>query len=203
LACSTVQRLELYQLLVEKYPDNLIVEDAWGATPLLYAIWGDALSEIIHFLINSYQSLYPAHEFDWNGMLITLGRANAPKRVIQNLLDTRHILSPGYNIDWRQVLVELERATSTTESSASSATFCFLVRCSIATRIKSIGVKHLRDSMADDWKGAEYKFIRHIWRTETLAKLEYYESEYCKLKEMTSILELALWKARISTMDDD
>ena len=36
LACSTIQCLELYQLIVDKYPANLIVEDAWGATPLLY-----------------------------------------------------------------------------------------------------------------------------------------------------------------------
>jgi hypothetical protein len=28
LACSTVQCLELYQLMVENYPENLIVEDA-------------------------------------------------------------------------------------------------------------------------------------------------------------------------------
>jgi len=41
LACSTVQCLEVYQLIVEKYPENLIVEDAWGTLPLLYAIWGD------------------------------------------------------------------------------------------------------------------------------------------------------------------
>jgi len=79
----------------------LIVEDAWGAVPLLYAVWGDAPSEIIQFLVNSYQSLYPNHEFDWNDMVITLGRANASKAVIRNLL--RHLqptLSPEYIIGW-------------------------------------------------------------------------------------------------------
>ena len=63
--------------MVIKYPNNLIIEDAWGATPLLYAIWGDAPSEIVELLVKSYQSLYPNHEFDWNDMVITLGRANA------------------------------------------------------------------------------------------------------------------------------
>ena len=38
LACSTVQCLEQYQLMIDKYPANLIVEDAWGAVPLLIAI---------------------------------------------------------------------------------------------------------------------------------------------------------------------
>jgi hypothetical protein len=122
LACSTVQCLEVYQLIVDNFPRNLIVEDAWGATPLLYAIWGDAPNEIAQFLVNSYQSLYPNHEFDWNGMLITLGQANASKAVIRNLL--RHLqptLSPEYNIDWDQVLGEL--ASATRKPVASRETF--------------------------------------------------------------------------------
>jgi hypothetical protein len=202
LACSTVQRLELYQLMVEKYPANLIVADAWGALPLLYAIWGDAPTEIIHFLVNRYQSLYPDHEFEWNSMVITLGRVNAPTTVMQNLLDIQLTLCPGYNINWDSILGVLAERTARYEPHASPKTFCFLTRCSIATRINAIGVKHFRDAMADDWMGNEDYFDRYVWRAETLAKLEYYESEYRKLKEMTSILELALWKARNSTMDD-
>jgi hypothetical protein len=140
-----------------------------GAVPLLYAIWGDAPIEIIDFLINSYQSLYPDHEFDWTDMVITFGQANAPVAVIRNLLDVLHTLYPGYNIDWDQILEEL--------ATASPATFCFLTRCSIATRVSAIGVKHFRDSMADDWmgNGSEY-FNRDLWRNEKLTKLEYYLS---------------------------
>jgi hypothetical protein len=197
LACSTVQQLELYQLLVEKYPESLIVEDAWGALPLLYAIWGDAPSEIIHFLINSYQSLYPDHEFDWNGMLITLGRANPPVSVIQNLLDVRQTLSPGYTIDWDQILGVLAERAEWDEPHANPKTFCFLTRCCIVTRVSAIGVKHFRDAMADEWMGDDNDFSRQAWYTETLTQLEYYESEYRKLKEMTSLLELALWKKKI------
>ena len=37
LTCSSVHDLELYRLIVEKYPTNLITEDRWGALPLLYA----------------------------------------------------------------------------------------------------------------------------------------------------------------------
>jgi len=75
-------------------------------------------------------------------MVITLGQANAPTSVIQNLLDIQHTLSPGHSIDWDQILVELARATSTTKPIASPATFCFLTRCSIATRVSAVGVKH-------------------------------------------------------------
>jgi hypothetical protein len=203
LACSTVQLLELYQVMIENYPENLIVEDAWGAVPLLYAIWGDVPNEIVQFLVNSYQSFYPNHEFDWNNMVITLGRANASKAVIRNLL--RHLqptLSPEYNIDWDQILGEL--ASATRKPAASPETFCFLTRRSIVTRVNAIGVMHFRDAMADDWMGRNsYFFNGQAWRDETLAKLEYYESEYRRLKEVTSLLELALWKMKINDGSKD
>jgi hypothetical protein len=50
--------IELYSIIVENYPTTLITEDRWGALPLLYAFWGAAPSEIIQFLLESYQSLY-------------------------------------------------------------------------------------------------------------------------------------------------
>jgi hypothetical protein len=205
LACSSLHDMEMYCLIIEKYPANLITEDRWGALPLLYAFWGAAPVEIINFLIDSYQSLYPDHEFDWTDMVITLGRANAPVAVIRNLLDVQHTLSPGYIIDWDQILVELATATSDFEPYAYPSTFCFLTSCSIATRISAIGVKQFRDDMSDYWMGDEdNSFNREMWRNETLTKLEYYESEYQKLKESTSLLELALWKMNIdaSTVDN-
>ena len=131
LACSTLHSLEPYQLIVDKYPANLIVEDAWGAVPLLYAIWGDVPTKIVQFLVNSYQSLYPDHAFDWNSMIITMGRANAPEGVIRNLLNTQPTLSPGYNIDWDQVLGVLAEETELDKPHANPKTFCFLTRCSI------------------------------------------------------------------------
>jgi hypothetical protein len=204
LACSTVQCLEVYQLIVDMYPNNLIVEDAWGATPLLYAIWGDAPSEIVELLVNSYQSLYPNHDFNWNDMLLTLGRTNAAEGVMQNLLDIQQTLSPGYIIMWEQILGEfaIRPARPLDTSFASSATFCFLIRCSIAKRVKAICVKHFRDAMVDDWTGNELNFNRQVWLAETVTKLEYYESEYQRLKEMTSLLELTLWKIEIDNNND-
>jgi hypothetical protein len=203
LACSTVQCLELYQLMIEYYPGNLIVEDAWGAVPFLYAVWGEAPSEIIHFLVESYQIHYPDHEFDWNAMVIMLGKAGAQTSVIQNLLDIQQTLSPGYNIDWDPILGVLAERSENHEFHLSPKLFCFLTRCSIATRVSAIGIKHFRDSMSDDdWMGDNNEFNvifnRQEWRTETFTKLEYYESEYLRLKESTSLLELALWKIKIN-----
>jgi hypothetical protein len=55
-----VHDLEVYRIIVEKYPTNLITVDRWGATPLLYAFWGAAPVEIVNFLINSYHLIYPS-----------------------------------------------------------------------------------------------------------------------------------------------
>ena len=185
MACSTVQQLELYQLL--KYPKNLIVEDEWGALPLLYALWGDAPSEIIHFLINSYQSFYPDHVFEWSTMLITVGRANAPTTVIQNLFNVQHTLSPGYNIGWDQALGVLAEETELYEPHANPKTFCFLTRCSIATRVNAIGVKHFRDAMADDKMGNEDAFNGQAWRAETITKLSICPRQELRLGRIESL----------------
>jgi hypothetical protein len=82
LACSSVHDLELYRSIVEKYPTNLITEDRWGALPLLYALWGAAPNEIIHFLVESYESLYPGYAFNWTMMMKTMGRNFTPKERI-------------------------------------------------------------------------------------------------------------------------
>jgi hypothetical protein len=91
LACSSVHETELYCLIIENYPTNLITEDRWGALPLLYAFWGAAPAEIIQFLLDSYQSLYPDHVFNWTMMVETMGRTDAPKESIDNLLRAKHI----------------------------------------------------------------------------------------------------------------
>jgi hypothetical protein len=89
LACSSVHDLELYRVIVEKYPTNLTTEDRWGALPLLYAFWGAAPAEIIQFLLESYQSLYPGQVFNWTMMVETMGRCDTPKECIENLLHVK------------------------------------------------------------------------------------------------------------------
>ena len=116
---------------------------------------------------------------------MTLGQANASVSVIQKLLDVQQTLSPGYTIMWEQALDVLAEETGFRERQVSPETFCFLVRCSIATRINAIGVKHFRDAMADDWMGDDDDFNREAWYNETLKKLDYYEYEYMSLKEST------------------
>jgi hypothetical protein len=78
-----VHDLEVYRLVVDNYPTNLITEDRWGALPLLYAFWGAAPIEITQFLIESYQSLYPGYEFNWTLMVETIGRCDTQRNVLR------------------------------------------------------------------------------------------------------------------------
>jgi hypothetical protein len=100
LACSSMHDLEVYRLIVENYPSNLITEDRWGALPLLYAFWGAAPTEIIQFLLDSYKLFYPNHVFNWTNMVWTIGRTDAPKENIQNLLGVKQMHFPEQPIDW-------------------------------------------------------------------------------------------------------
>jgi len=100
MACSTVQNIDLYKVLVTKYPDNLTTRDRWGDVPLLYAIWGNAPDEIIQYLVESYQSIHPNFEFDWMNMLRALVSADVQKGVIKNLFSVQRDSFPHQCIDW-------------------------------------------------------------------------------------------------------
>jgi hypothetical protein len=76
LACSTVHHREIHHFIIDQYPETLIMDDAWGMPPLMYTIWGSAPNEIILLLVNSYLSHHPNHQFNWNMMVLTLGRIN-------------------------------------------------------------------------------------------------------------------------------
>ena len=144
LACSTVQNIELYKVIVEKYPENLVVEDRWGALPLLYAVWGNAPSEIVDYLVESYKSIYPDYTFNWTKMVETLGRGNVPKKVSQKLVDLQLEFFPEQSINWERLL---ESVVSIDTHRMWNETFGYLVQFSLATRIYAIGLKQWRDAI--------------------------------------------------------
>ena len=74
LACSTKQQdsIEVYQLLIDKYPETLIMEVN------VYAIWCNAPKDIINLLVKSYNIHHPEYEFDY-GITIRLEALNGMK----------------------------------------------------------------------------------------------------------------------------
>jgi len=197
LACSSVHDIELYRVIIENYPTNLITEDRWGALPLLYAFWGAAPAEIIHFLVESYQSLYPDHVFNWTMMVETIGRCDTPKERIENLLCVKQMHFPEQHIDWVYLLDEFALPSHYSLGGLPfQERMRYLVNCSMSERVESLAFTVWRDHITNMIHSAAF-----VWNRDNSnilhrirEKLAYFEAEYPKLKEITTILELALWK---------
>jgi hypothetical protein len=200
LACSSSHNLELYRVLIERYPKNLITEDRWGALPLLYAFWGAAPAEIIDFLLESYQALYPDYEFNWTSMVETMGRTDTPKECIENLLHVRHLNFPDQPTDWEYLLDEFVKPSDFYTNELFQERMRFLVMCGMSERVEGLAFKVWRDHIrqmihtADFNAGADNVVIM----SSIQLRLSRFIDELPKLKEATTILELALWKNRIN-----
>jgi hypothetical protein len=200
LACSSIHDLELYRVIVAKYPTNLITEDRWGALPLLYAFWGAAPVEIIYFLLASYLALYPDYVFNWTMMVETMGRCDTPKERIANLLHVKQILFPVQQLNWEYLLDKFaEPSNCTFPGVPFHERMRFLFTCGMSDRVKTLAFKLWRDHITSIIQSSNFQSNgdnRSILRS-IRAKLDHFEDELPKLKDVTTILELALWKMKM------
>jgi hypothetical protein len=200
MACSSVHDLEVYRLIVQKYPANLITNDRWGALPLLYAFWGAAPTEIIQFLLESHQSLYPDHVFNWTMMVETMGRCDTPKESIENLLRVKQVFFPEQPIDWEYLLNKFAQPSRASFNGApNQERLQFLFMCGMKLRVEALPFKVWRDHITSMIHTAAFVYDEDntVILREIQDKLAHFECEFPKLKEATSILELALWKTRL------
>jgi hypothetical protein len=201
LACSSVHNIEVYRVVVEKYPANLITEDRWGALPLLYAFWGAAPNEIIEFLLGSYQCIYPGHVFNWTMMVETIGRCDTPKESIENLLHVKQLHFPEQPIDWEYLLDQFARPSQISLADApNQERMKFLVMCGMSESVEALAFKVWRDHITNMIHTANFKwgYSNQAILSTIRAKIVRFEDDLHKLKEITIILELALWKMRIN-----
>jgi hypothetical protein len=200
LTCSCVHDIEVYRVIVENYPTNLITEDRWGALPLLYAFWGAAPAEIIGFLLESYQSLYPGYEFNWKMMVETMGRCDTPKERIENLLCVKQMHFPDQTMDWGYLLNEFVKPSDFCFQSTFVERMRFLFICGMSTRVEALPFKVWRDHITNMIHTAAFEWSRDnlVILREIRAKLAHFEDELPKMKTVTTILELAIWKMKIN-----
>jgi hypothetical protein len=201
LTCSSVHNMELYRVILENYPSNLITEDRWGALPLLYAFWGAAPAEIIHFLLDSYQLYYPDHVFNWTMMVETIGRTDTPKESIENLLCVKQMHCPYQPIDWEYLFGKFaQRSNCHMSTLLFQERLQYLVMCGMSDRVQALAFQVWRDHITNMIQTADYKWdednspILHGIRR----RITHFQDEYPKLKETTTILELAFWKLKIN-----
>ena len=200
LACSSVHDLEVYRLIVENYPTNLITEDRWGALPLLYAFWGAAPAEITQFLLESYQSLYPGYEFNWTMMVETMGRTDTPQESIENLLRVKQMHFPEQPIDWDYLLDKFAQPSYLSFLIEFRERMQFLFMCGMSSQLEALAFKLWRDHITNMICTANFQYgmDNSVILHEIRAKFAYFGDELSQLKDVTSKLELALWKVRIT-----
>ena len=202
LACSKRQNIELFRVLVESDPESLVAEDGWRAHPIFYAVWGDAPREIIQFLCYCHKRSFPNHVLPWKHMVTTLIKdAQAPVNVLRNLLYVHKTYFSDQEID----------STFTSETVDNHLVYrlameyriCieslqYLVHYSTADCLRSIGVKKWRNEITELIESIPDNAPKRILHLEYIRnRIASIKSEFRKLKDYATIMELALWKHRI------
>jgi hypothetical protein len=188
LACSTKHHLEIYQLLVEKYPENLTVHDMWGEIPLMYAFRCNAPTEIIEFFAESCKRHHPDYVFDWGDMIENL-IAHVPLSRLQVLIDTHDQYFPDQEFNMVRLVIRLARGMDNSQYGLDEP-FRFLLRSSIVKRLDVLNVKRYRMMFEELIKVITTlpgELEPKVW--ELYSELDNVE----RVKETTSVIELALW----------
>ena len=130
----------MYELIVQKYPENLVTRDRWGDVPLLYVFWCNA-PEILHFLVESYKTRYPGYAFGWESMIETLAEKNVPASRIQTLMDIQQHDFADQECNLQDVVARLVRPF---HPPPTIEIVHFLLREIVYRRIEtsSVGVAH-------------------------------------------------------------
>jgi hypothetical protein len=108
---------------------------------------------------------------------------------------------PEQPLDWEYLLDEF---VQTLRVSISGAPFQermqFLLMCGMSLHVEALPFRVWRDRIENMIHMANYKWDEDnlVILREIREKLAHFESELTKMKEATSILELALWKKRIN-----
>jgi hypothetical protein len=190
LACSTRHTLEMYELIVQKYPENLVTRDRWGDVPLLYAFWCYAPDEIVRFLVESYKTRYPGYTLDWEHMILTLAYNKVHTARIQLLIDIQQHDFANQECNLEDVVARFDCSIY---SPRTIEILQFLLREIVSRRIEACGVGRWRIELMT----AIDKINDHDLESEIYSMLDQCEA----LKESAGIIELALWKAKLA--DDD
>jgi len=198
LACSTNPTIEMYRLLIDKFPETLIMKDKWGDIPLLYAVWCNASTEVLDLLVKSYKTLHPDYEINWKDMLLTLTKANVPLANIQRLINAQQSSFSNQKYDIQAIVMKLAIYDTSQASLRKPFTSVdivqYLLQISISKRLDSLGISKWRKDLENCIKSLPDKAKNREDDTKAVYdRLVVYES----IKEGTSVLELALWKAKI------
>ena len=144
-----------------------------------------------------------------------MGRTDTPKENIENLLRVKQMHFPEQPLDWEYLL---HKFAFPTKHSFGGLPFeeqmKYLVTCGLSTHVEALPFKVWRGCISNmiqnsnfsshgDYQNSNFEnygdnldILRKIQ-----TKLAHFEVELPKLKEVTTILELAMWKVRMHEND--
>jgi len=108
---------------------------------------------------------------------------------------------PEQPVDWDHLLDEFGSSLDISFESTFIKTMQFLVMCGMSDREEALAfqVWHEHESIFNMICAADFKWGEHNFHviSRIQARVAHFEEELPKLKEITTILELALWKMRM------
>lgn len=187
---SKSQNLNMCQKLVEYFPQDLITKDHWGDLPIYYACLSNAPFNVIQYLVQMHLTLFPNVQLNWKKVIHNTVSSHAPIETIKYLLQVKDVhIFPKEKVDWKRMVRDLS------ETHGSMEVVKCLVQSSLENLLNSLGMFQWQQHISNEicqipslsyWENRE----EHIHLIQS--KLHKYE-----LKEITSLLEMILWKNKI------
>ena len=223
LACSSRQTGDMHRLLAERYPEAVCSKDSWGALPVHYALYSGASEEIVNFLLSFHWQQHffrrifdpslPAIEgVDWHHVMEFLAMNNANRDRIGGAM--KALIEHGWVADvrWKDLLLKLAAPTvSPSERFAYTHTLSYMAGCAMYLLVEDwsvevkIGIKKWREGIINQpiWFRSN-TYGQPALGTGALLEamfrqVEKYEGRCHELAAQLSVLELAVWKARMET----
>jgi len=206
LLCSSAGcDVRVCQCMTEKYPGALLIKDKWGEVPLVYALFGEAPIEVIHFLLESHMQRWCDMPFDFGGMILRLAtKRGTSADYVRDVIRAQRTHHRALEIDWQRIVDDLIRS----RHDIPIRMFCVLVEASVSKRSICMSNEHQIEVDA-----RLYEIEIGIKDEEDEANIQYYEeirnmvSSYVRLhhgqlRESITILELVLWKTMICSNVD-
>ena len=130
-----------------------------------------------------------------------MGRSDTPKENIENMLRMKQLHFPEHPLDWEFLLDKLTYSSQFSFQSTFIERMQFLFKCGLSSRVEALAFKVWRDCITNMIQTAGFESRRNnqnnLILREIRRRIIHFQKELPKLKEATTILELALWKNRL------
>jgi hypothetical protein len=105
LACSSNgQGIEVFQCMIEKYPNALHTKDVWGDVPLAYALYAEASIDVIYFLFKTHRQMWGNMPFDFANVIKELVARLASTEYVWDVIWAQRVHFPSLAIDWQGIV---------------------------------------------------------------------------------------------------